>query len=65
MADDDLPRLLSDLGATAVGTLLAQHVDDGRGYCRACSLPQAGPSRWPCTLRAAAVAARDLARRAR
>ena len=57
---DDLPQLLRDLGTRSVATLLTQHVDDGRGYCRACSLPQAGFTRWPCTLHAAALVARDL-----
>jgi hypothetical protein len=37
---------------TAVARLLAEHVDDGRGDCRACSLPQGGYVPWPCTLAA-------------
>ena len=31
--------------------LLAQHVDDGRGRCRACPVGgQQGYQRWPCTI---------------
>ena len=34
--------------------LLARHSADHLGHCRECSLPQAGPVRWPCTLVAVA-----------
>jgi hypothetical protein len=45
---------------TAVAVLLARHVDDGRGHCRACSVGgQAGAHISPCTLRTAALAARN------
>jgi hypothetical protein len=43
---------------TAVARLLAQHVDDGRGHCQACSVGgQAGTLVWPCTLYAAPLVA--------
>ncbi|HEY0640530.1 MAG TPA: hypothetical protein VGD67_23115 [Pseudonocardiaceae bacterium] len=43
---------------TAVARLLADHVDDGRGYCRVCSVgAQRGNHTWPCSLHAAATAA--------
>jgi len=41
----------------AVETLLAQHVDDGRGHCRACGLGQRGYLTWPCTIHTAAARA--------
>jgi hypothetical protein len=37
--------------------LLADHVDDDHGYCRACALgAQRGYHRWPCTIAAEAEA---------
>ena len=43
--------------------LLAEHVDDGRGYCRACSLgAQHGYHRHPCNIRCAAERARRIER---
>ncbi len=43
---------------TATAKLLAQHVDDGHGYCRACPLgAQHGHQVWPCTIYAAAARA--------
>lgn len=45
----------------AVERLLAQHVDDGSGHCRACPLGQRGFMTSPCTIRnAAELAARSL-----
>lgn len=41
--------------------LLEQHIDDGRGYCKACPGPQAGRHRWPCQIRYIA----ELAEKAR
>ena len=52
-----LARLLIELNPEAPAHLLARHVPDDHGCCRGCALPQAGPSRWPCTLHAAATAA--------
>lgn len=41
--------------------LLAEHVDDGRGYCRACTLgAQRGYHRHPCTIRCTAERARQI-----
>jgi hypothetical protein len=38
-------------------TLLADHVDDGNGHCRACAVgAQRGYHRWPCTIAAEAEA---------
>ena len=40
----------------AVAKLLAQHVDDGGGHCRACAVGgQRGFLSWPCTIYSAAV----------
>jgi hypothetical protein len=41
------------------GDLLARHVDDRKGHCRACVLgdSQRGFQTWPCTIYAAAVLA--------
>jgi hypothetical protein len=40
---------------TAIGRLLAEHVDDGRGHCRTCTVGgQQGFLAWPCTLYTAA-----------
>jgi hypothetical protein len=51
---------------TAVTRLLADHVDDGRGDCRACGIgAQRGHHTWPCSLHAAATAARAGRRRIR
>jgi hypothetical protein len=45
---------------TAVATLLTEHVADGHGRCRACTVGgQRGNSSWPCALHGAAIAARD------
>ncbi len=43
-------------------TLLRRHTADPAGYCRGCQLPQGGYTRWPCTLYAAATAARAAQR---
>jgi hypothetical protein len=45
-----LALALIELSPATPARLLAEHIDDGRGYCRCCSAPQAGPARWPCTL---------------
>jgi hypothetical protein len=43
----------------AVDKLLADHIDDGRGDCRRCPIgAQGGHHTWPCSLHAAATAAR-------
>jgi hypothetical protein len=43
--------------------LLAEHVDDGRGYCRACTLgAQRGYHRHPCNIRCTAERARRIER---
>jgi hypothetical protein len=35
----------------AAAKLLADHVDDGRGYCRVCTLgAQRGNHHWPCDI---------------
>jgi hypothetical protein len=42
-------------------TLSAEHVDDGRGYCRMCALgAQRGYYRFPCDIRRMADAARAV-----
>jgi hypothetical protein len=42
----------------AIDKLLADHIDDGRGDCRKCSIgAQGGHHTWPCSLHAAATAA--------
>jgi hypothetical protein len=41
----------------AVAKLLAQHVDDGTGHCRACRVGQRGFLSWPCTIYTAAARA--------
>jgi hypothetical protein len=41
----------------AVRDLMARHVDDGNGHCRACVLGQRGFQTWPCTIYVAAVLA--------
>jgi hypothetical protein len=46
---------------TALANLLAQHVDDGSGACRTCTVGgQHGHLPWPCSLRIAADRARAL-----
>lgn len=41
--------------------LLAEHVDDGRGYCRACALgAQRGYQRFKCEIRRTAERARQI-----
>ena len=46
----------------AATKLLAQHVDDGQGHCRACGIGgQRGFLAWPCTIHAAAVRAATMA----
>jgi hypothetical protein len=43
--------------------LVRQHVDDGRGYCRACALgAQRGYQRFPCNIRRTAERAREIER---
>jgi hypothetical protein len=44
----------------SIATLLAEHVDDGRGKCRCCTLPQSGYLPWPCITYQAAVLAADV-----
>jgi hypothetical protein len=52
-----LAKLLATEPA-CIKALLARHVDDGRGKCRGCTLPQRGYEPWPCiTYTAAAIAA--------
>ena len=54
MSLDALVAFLVDQ-PTAIGRLLADHVDDGRGHCRTCtSGGQHGFLAWPCTIYAAA-----------
>jgi hypothetical protein len=53
--------LFLTLRPAATKTLLAQHVDDGRGRCMVCSVgAQQGHHLWPCTIYAAAVRASRL-----
>ncbi len=55
-----------DGGCGAVADdLLRRHVADRLGHCRGCALPQAGPTRWPCTLWQVATVARAAVRRRR
>jgi hypothetical protein len=50
----------------AVAALLEQHVDDGHGHCRTCTLGgQRGNQTWPCTIYAAAVIAAKRSLRGR
>lgn len=49
----------------SIATLLAEHVDDGRGKCRCCTLPQRGYLPWPCITYQAAVLAADVCARQR
>jgi hypothetical protein len=64
MSADALAAFLVEQ-STAIGRLLADHVDDGRGHCRTCTVGgQQGFLAWPCTIYiAASKAAR--ARKAR
>lgn len=64
MSADALAAFLVDQ-PMAIGRLLTDHVDDGRGHCRSCTLGgQRGFLVWPCTIYlAASKAAR--ARKAR
>jgi hypothetical protein len=40
-----------DLEPAAAAKLLAEHIDDGRGYCRVCILgAQHGNHHWPCDI---------------
>lgn len=57
----ELALLVVDLDGVP-DRLAALHVDDGRGYCRGCLLPQTPPSVWPCTLAVVAREARILDR---
>jgi hypothetical protein len=57
----ELALLVVDLPGVA-DRLADAHVEDGRGYCRGCLLPQTPPSVWPCTLAAVARQARVLDR---
>lgn len=51
---------------TAVENLLAEHVDEDAGHCRACRIAnQGGFHIWPCTLHAAASRARTALSSAR
>lgn len=68
MSDPPLSPLAAFLTGdhVATTTLLAQHVDDGRGRCRVCTIgAQRGHVTWPCTLFTAATAARAVRRRSR
>ena len=63
MSDDQLSALAAFLTGepTAVTALLAAHVDDGHGRCRACTVGgQRGHATWPCSLFGAASAARAI-----
>lgn len=60
MSADALAAFLVDQ-PTAIGRLLADHVDDGRGHCRACTIGgQQGFLAWPCTIYIAASKAARL-----
>jgi hypothetical protein len=57
-----IANLIADQPA-AIAQLLAQHVDDGHGRCRRCSIGgQCGNHAWPCILYTAAAAAADRSR---
>ena len=65
MSGDQLSPLAAFLTTQpeAVAALLAAHVDDGHGRCRACTVGgQRGRTTWPCSLYGAAAAARAAAR---
>jgi hypothetical protein len=48
---------------TAIRRLLAEHVDDGGGHCRACTTGgQHGFLSWPCTIHSAASKAAQIRR---
>jgi aerobic-type carbon monoxide dehydrogenase small subunit (CoxS/CutS family) len=63
LSDGSATSVLAELTAflslrpTATAKLLAQHVDDGSGHCRACAVAQRGHQVWPCTIYAAAARA--------
>ncbi len=57
----ELALLVVDLPGVA-DHLAVAHVEDGRGCCRGCLLPQTPPAVWPCTLAAVARQARALDR---
>jgi hypothetical protein len=47
----DALAIFLDLEPAAAAKLLAEHVDDGRGYCRVCTLgAQHGNHHWPCDI---------------
>jgi hypothetical protein len=51
------------LNAGLADTPITEHVDDGRGYCRACSLgAQRGWQKFPCDIRCNAARAREIER---
>ncbi len=52
-----LAQLLATEPSSTIKALLARHVDDGRGKCRGCTLPQRGYEPWPCITSAAATIA--------
>lgn len=58
--DDAVVRFLIDREGL-LDMVLREHVDDGRGDCRACPGPQSGRRRFPCDVRR--VAERASARR--
>ena len=51
------------LGPDGLARLAAEHLDDGRGYCRICPAGAIGTGRmvWPCDLAVEAQAARRTA----
>jgi len=53
--------LLVNSGPAAWQGLLAAHVSDRSGHCSGCSSTAAGAPVWPCTLRAIAEIAQQLA----
>lgn len=55
-----LALLLADLDDQASARLLAEHTADRSGYCRGCTLPQGGMTRWPCTLHGIAEGAEKV-----
>jgi hypothetical protein len=59
----NLPPLVAFLvdQPTATARLLAQHVDDGYGRCRVCTVGgQHGHMPWPCTIAASATLAAKI-----
>jgi hypothetical protein len=57
----DFAVVLADM-PDVIAALLAEHVPDDRGLCRACGIPGTGTPhlRWPCPLRIIADTARKL-----